>query len=71
MLTSNENPQAIALSQVIAQRRIQTVSVQKPQQNVQQQVTIDSGVSPGSSQTSPNPTQQTVSQPQSSPHSKN
>lgn len=72
MLSGNENS-TIALSQVLAQRRVQTVSVQKPQQNVQQQMTIDpnSVNSPGTSQqgqiqTSPNPSQ-TVTQPQNSP----
>lgn len=71
MLSGNENS-TIALSQVLGQRRVQTVSVQKPQQNVQQQMTIDSSsVSPGTSQqgqiqTSPNPSQ-TVTQPQNSP----
>jgi hypothetical protein len=71
MLSGNENS-TIALSQVLGQRRVQTVTVQKPQQNVQQQMTIDpSNVSPGPSQqgqiqTSPNPSQ-TVTQPQNSP----
>lgn len=61
------DPQTIALS---PQRRIQTVSVQKPQQNVQQQMSIDASVSPGPNQQlqmSPNPAQQTVTQPQNSP----
>jgi hypothetical protein len=70
MLSGNENS-TIALSQVLAQRRVQTLSVQKPQ-TVQQQMTVDaSTVSPGTSQqgqiqTSPNPSQ-TVTQPQNSP----
>lgn len=71
MLSGNENS-TIALTQVLAQRRVQTLSVQKPQQTVQQQMTIDPNtISPGTSQqgqiqTSPNPSQ-TVTQPQSSP----
>jgi hypothetical protein len=73
MISGNENPPTIALSQIIPQRRLQTVSVQKPPQSVQQQMTIDGSVSPGPSQqqvqvqTSPNTSQQTVTQPQNSP----
>lgn len=80
IISANDNPQTIALSQVIAQqRRLQTVSVQKPQQNVQQQqMTMDAGLSPGTNQqgqiqiqTSPNTSQQTVTQPQNSPQQVN
>lgn len=71
MLSTSESNQ-IPLTQVIAQRRLQTVSVQKPQQSIQQ-ITLDaSSVQPGSSQqgqlqTSPNTSQQTITQPQHSP----
>lgn len=67
MVSGSENPQ-IALSQALAQRRIQTVSVQRPQQNIQQ-MTIDPSMSPATSQpqTSPVPNQQTATQPQHSP----
>lgn len=67
MLSGNENPN---LLQVLGNRRIQTVSVQKPQQNVQQQMTVEASVSgnqqqqqQGQMQTSPNP----QAQPQNSP----
>lgn len=66
MISGNENP-PIALSQVIGQRRIQTMSVAKPQQNVQQQMTIDPSGSPGTSQQQSPNSQQTVTQPQNSP----
>jgi hypothetical protein len=66
MLSSNENPN---LLQVIGNRRIQTVSVQKPPQTVQQQMTsVEASVSPnqqGQMQTS-SPSQNTT-QPQHSP----
>ncbi|CRL07325.1 CLUMA_CG020304, isoform A [Clunio marinus] len=71
MLASNENPSTIALSQVIGQRRLQAVTVQKPQSNIQQQIAIDGNVNPTSTQqqlqTSSSPSQQTTSQPQHSP----
>jgi hypothetical protein len=65
MLSNSDQQQAI-LS--IGQRRIPNVQVQKPQQSVQQQMTIDASVSPGPSQmqASPNPSQN-VTQPQQSP----
>lgn len=71
MISNNENP-PMALSQVLGQRRIQTMSVAKPQQSVQQQMTIDASGSPGTSQQqSPNAVQQTVTQPQNSPQQVN
>lgn len=65
MLPGNENTQTIALSQVLAQRRVQTVSVQKPPQNMQQQITIDGNA--GTSQPQVSTTQQNITQPQNSP----
>jgi hypothetical protein len=48
MLSANDSNQTIALS--LGQRRLQTVSVQKPPQNMQQ-ITLDaSSVQPGTSQ---------------------
>jgi len=71
MISGNDT--SIALSQVIAQRRVQTVSVQKPQQQSVQQMSTSSSSSSsvdasgaGPSQSSANPAQ-TVTQPQQSP----
>lgn len=66
MLPGNESSQTIALSQVLAQRRVQTVSLQKPPQIIQQvDAMAGSSQQQGSIQTTTS--QQTVNQPQNSP----
>lgn len=67
MIQQNESPSN--LLQVIRNPRLQPVTVQKPQQNVTQQLTTaEASVSPNNQQqASPNQQQSTTTQPQHSP----